>query len=105
MYCCYDYLVKHQQIKTTFWKSILKEQKWVYRTQSDDRELIRDAKSNSKTLHITWFELQNAFITVHHDLVKMTLEYNNIRVEFWKYITNLYQKLCGLLVSKARTSE
>ena len=100
-----DYLVKNQLINTTFQKAFLKGKNGCVEHNQVIHELIRHAKTNNRTLHITWFDLQDAFGSVPHDLIKLTLSRNGIPVEYQNYINTLYSNLHGSAVTKSWTSD
>ena len=53
-------------------------------------EIIRDAKHNKKTAHITFFDLEDAFGSVPQLLIDNTFERNYIPKNVRTYIHNLY---------------
>ena len=48
-------------------------------------EIIKDAKYNKKTCHITFFVLEDAFGSVPHKLIDLTLERNFIPPKIREY--------------------
>ena len=60
---------------------------------------------NDKTVHITWFDLADAFGSVSHLLIPFVMKYYNIPTKITSYISNLYSKLKGKVVCKDRESE
>ena len=65
------------------------------------QELIQHAKVNRKTLHVTWFDLQDAFGSVSHQVIPITMAHYNNPSQIINYITNLYSNLQG----RVKTSE
>ena len=63
-------------------------------------EVINHAKSNSRTAHITWFDLEDAFGSVSHELIPICLDRMHLPAEVKGYVLSLYGKLKG----KVRTS-
>lgn len=59
------------------------------------QELIRHAKSNNKTLHVTWFDLADAFGSVQHSLIFHELERNKFPPVIQQYVRTLYGNLTG----------
>ena len=53
-------------------------------------EIIKDAKHDIKTCHITFFDLEDAFGRVSHTLIDHTLERNFIPPIIRKYFYNMY---------------
>ena len=68
-------------------------------------EVIKDAKSNSKTCHITFFDLEDAFGSVPHSLIDHTLERNFIPPVIRKYFHNLYKHSTAVVETKSWRSE
>ena len=58
-------------------------------------ELLSDAKKKNKTIHMTFFDLQDAFGSVEHNLLHYALELYNFPPEIRSYIRNLYSRLQG----------
>ena len=63
-------------------------------------EVISHAKSKSRTVRITWFDLADAFGSVNHELIHYTLNRLDIPANVKLYIKNLYGSLSGKIVSK-----
>jgi hypothetical protein len=59
------------------------------------QEIIQHAKLKHKTVHITWFDLEDAFGSVPHVLIPFVMAHYNIPTIITKYISNLYSKLKG----------
>ena len=53
-------------------------------------EIIKDAKHRKNTCHITFFDLEDAFGSVPHSLIDLTLERNHVPPVIRKYFHNLY---------------
>ena len=54
-------------------------------------EIVKDAKNKKKkTAHITFLDLEDAFGSVPHSLIDLTLERNYIPPVIRKYFHNLY---------------
>ena len=64
------------------------------------REIINHAKASKKTAHITWFDLEDAFGSVSHDLIPICLSQMHLPQNVRDYIVSLY----GCLRGKIRTS-
>ena len=64
-------------------------------------EIINHAKSNGRTAHITWFDLEDAFGSVSHELITICMDRMNLPANVRDYIVSLYGKLKG----KVRTSK
>ena len=64
------------------------------------QEVIQHAKTNNRTAHITWFDLEDAFGSISHVLIPFVMNYYFIPTNITKYITDLYTKLKGKVCSK-----
>ena len=69
------------------------------------QEVIQDAKANRKTVHISWFDLTDAFGSVSHELIQLCLEHYNIPEKERNYIKSLYSQLNGKIATKNWMSE
>ena len=69
------------------------------------QEVIQHARLNSKTLHCTWFDLMDAFGSVPHALIPYVMKHYNFPNHIIKYITSLYSKLEGKVLTKDWESE
>ena len=64
-------------------------------------EIIKDAKHKSKTKHITFFDLEDAFGSVPHSLIQTTLENNFIPENIRLYFHNFYSQVQPVLETKS----
>ena len=64
------------------------------------QEVIQDAKAKRKTVHISWFDLTDAFGSVSHDLIQFCLKHFHIPEAERKYIHSLYSQLSGKISTK-----
>ena len=58
-------------------------------------ELIAHARNKKKTIHVTFFDLADAFGSVEHNLINHTLKRNGIPEPIRNYVDNLYSRLNG----------
>ena len=58
-------------------------------------EIINHAKLKNRTVHITWFDLEDAFGSVSHDLIPVCLDRMHIPPNVRDYIVALYRNLRG----------
>ena len=61
------------------------------------QEVISHCKANKRTAHITFFDLEDAFGSVSHDLIPISLERMHIPENVRAYIVSLYKNLKGKL--------
>ena len=69
------------------------------------RELIADVRARKRTIHVTFFDLADAFGSVEHNLIDFTLRRNGIPESVCDYVKNLYSRLEGRVKSKEWTSK
>ena len=69
------------------------------------RALIADARSRKRTIHVTFFDLADAFGSVEHNLIDHTLRRKGIPSPVCDYVKNLYSGLEGCVKTKEWTSE
>jgi len=55
--------------------------------------IIQEAKQSKKTVHITFFDLRDAFGSVSHNLIYRSLSRNNIPQEVCRYLKEYYKNL------------
>ena len=58
-------------------------------------ELLANARNKKKTIHVTYFDLADAFGSVEHNLINHTLQRNGLPNSVCKYVENLYSRLQG----------
>ena len=54
-------------------------------------EIIKDAKTKHRTVHITFFDLEDAFGSVPHQLIQHSLQRNHLPQNIQQYCSKLYQ--------------
>jgi hypothetical protein len=59
------------------------------------QEIIQYSKANHKTVHVTWFDLIDAFGSLPHMLILHVLRHYHIREEIISYTKSMYSKLKG----------
>ena len=64
-------------------------------------EIVKNAKSNKKTCHITFFDLEDAFGSVPHSLIDFSLERNFVPPVIRKYLHNLYSHNTAVVNTKS----
>lgn len=66
---------------------------------------IEHTQVNSKTVHMIFFGLADAFGSVSHDLIYLTLHRNSSTPEIISYIKNLYRNFSAYVQGPTWTSE
>ena len=69
------------------------------------QEIIQDAKTRKKTVHISWYNLTDAFGSVIHKLIEHCLKHYYVSEAEIMLIMNLYSKLKGRIVTKEWATE
>ncbi len=92
------FIKSNKLIDTTYQKAFLSGKNGCVEHNQVLHEIIRHSKSNNRTVHITWFDLEDAFGSVPHHLIELTLKRNNFPPSKCKYISNLYSSLNGTVV-------
>ena len=64
------------------------------------QEILNHCKSNRKTVHVTWFDLEDAFGSVPHDLIPTALGRMHLPDNVRTYVSSLYSKLRGKVRTK-----
>ena len=91
-----DFMVGNQYLDPLAQKAYIEEINGCVEHVTVVHEIIQHAKLNHKTVHITLFDLEDAFGSVSHMLIP--LKYYSIPTEITRYISNLYSKLKGKVV-------
>ena len=63
------------------------------------QEIIQNAKYNNKTLHMSSYDLQDAFGSISHELIPIALKHYNVPEDVITYIVDLYSQLNGKVVT------
>jgi hypothetical protein len=69
------------------------------------QEIISHARRNNKTLHITFFDLKDAFGSISHELIDHCLTRYHIPDNVKSYINSLYSNINGTVVGPGWKSE
>ena len=100
------YLTKNNLIDTSYQKAFIKGKNGCIEHNQLVHEILQDAKSKKKkTIHMTWFDLQDAFGSVSHDLIKTALSRNGVPLPVRTYINSLYSSLTGFSSTKSWISD
>ena len=99
------YLTVNGYIDATTQKAFLRGINGVIEHNQVFQELIRHAKANKRTIHATFFDLEDAFGSVQHNLISHSLNQFDIPENISNYVLNLYSNLQGSVVSQQWSSE
>ena len=100
-----NYMVENEYIDKTLQKAYLEGINGCIEHIEVIQQVIQDAKARNRTVHISWFDLADAFGSVSHDLIPICLEHYKIPAQEIAYIVNLYSKLEGKVKSKSWETE
>ena len=73
-----NFMVENGYIDTTLQKAYLEGINGCIEHIQVLQQIIQDAKTKNKTVHISWYDLADAFVSVSHDLIPICLKYYNI---------------------------
>ena len=93
------YMVENDYIDKTTQKAYIQGINGCIEHVTLIHEIIQHAKYNGDTTHITWFDLEDAFGSISHDLIPYVMSYYHVPLQIIHYITNLYTKLTGKVVT------
>ena len=68
-------------------------------------EIVKDVKHKKRTLHITFFDLADAFGSVSHNLITETLKRNNFPPEIQYYVNQFYENIKATVQTQAFKTE
>lgn len=68
-------------------------------------ELLKDAKTRRRTLHCSFYDLEDAFGSANHSLIHHTLERNKFPIQIRDYVKQLYGNAKAIVKTKSWQSE
>jgi len=90
-----DYLVRANIIDSTTQKAFLRGINGCIEHTQCMQEILAYARNRSRTVHVTFFDLTDAFGSVEHDLIFNIMQRNGIPPNIFEYVRNLYGKMQG----------
>ena len=99
------YLVKNKLIDPEVQKAFLPGINGCIEHNIAMEELIKDARVKKRTLHITFFDLQDAFGSVPHQLIQHTLERNHFPQQIQDYMKRHYENTKSIVSTPSFQSE
>ncbi len=100
-----DYFTSNGYIDKTVQKAFINRVNGVIEHNQTLQEIIKHAKTNRKTVHMTFFDLEDAFGSVQHNLISRSLKRFSVPVEIHDYIMALYGRLDGTVVTPEWSSQ
>ena len=100
-----DFMVANQYLDPVAQKAYIEGINGCVEHVTVVQEVIQHARLNHKTVHITWFDLEDAFGSVCHVLIPFVMKHYYIPTQITKYISNLYSKLKGRVICDDWESE
>ena len=96
-----DYMVDNHFIDNTIQKAFIHRVNGTIEHNILLQEIIQHAHANKKTLHISFFDLEDAFGSVSHELIRHCLHRYNFPQPVIQYIMALYGNLTGTVDTKS----
>merc|ERR1712020_607081 len=81
-----EYLTMNNLIDSTLQKAFIPSINGCIEHNICMEEVIKHAKSNRRTVHITFFDLEDAFGKVPHNLIAHSFERNHFPPQISKYV-------------------
>ena len=94
-----EYLVNNKLIDPEIQKAFLPGINGCIEHNLTLEEIVKDARVNKRTLHITFFDLQDAFGSVPHSLIQHTLERNLFPQPVQDYLRRHYNNTKSIVVT------
>ena len=95
-----EYMVDNEYIDDGTQKAFLKAVNGCTEHVQVLSEIFQDAKQKRKTVHVSWYDLSDAYGSIPHQLIEYVLKLYHIPLEEIKYIRSLYSQLEGVVVTK-----
>ena len=99
------YMTENGYIDKSVQKAFIQRINGVIEHNQVLQEIIRHAHINKKTVHMTFYDLEDAFGSVSHQLIDTCLQRYKYSEPIRKYISNLYSQLSSVAATKTWTSE
>ena len=100
-----SYVTTNKYIDTSLQKAFISGINGCIEHNQVIHEVMAYAKNKRKTLHLTFFDLADAFGSVSHDLISVSLQRFDIPQPIITYISTLYSRLNGSVVGPGWTSD
>ena len=100
-----SYLTDNNFIDKSIQKAFIKNINGCIEHNEVLHEIIQHAKVKNRTVHVTFFDLADAFGSVSHDLISYSLNRYHVPDNLTTYIMNLYGRLQGSVTGPVWTSK
>ncbi len=94
-----EYFTQNGYIDKTVQKAFINRINGVIEHNQTLHEIIKHSKANKKTVHMTFFDLEDAFGSVQHNLISHSLKRFCVPTEVQNYIMTLYSRLDGTVIT------
>ena len=84
------FLIQYKRIDHNMQKKIVPGKNLCIEHNLAMKEIIKDARKQKKTAHITFFDIEDAFGSVPHSLIQETVKKNFLPDNIISYFTQLY---------------
>jgi len=95
-----EYMLKNHYIDSKTQKAFISKINGTIEHNQLLQQVISHAKVHKKTLHVTFFDLEDAFGSVSHELISHSLNRYYFPPEIKNYISSLYNNLEGTVVTQ-----
>jgi len=100
-----DFLLDNELIDPLYQKAFIHGINGCIEHTQMMHEVFGHAQSSKRTVHVTYFDLADAFGSVDHSLIVHTLKRNHVPSVIVKYVQNLYGRLQGKVYGQDWQSE
>ena len=95
-----DFMLKNKYIDSQTQKAFISKINGTIEHNQLLQEIIKHSKHHKKTVHITFFDLEDAFGSVSHDLIAQSLDRYHFPAGIKNYVSSLYNNLEGTTITK-----
>ena len=100
-----EFMIENDYIDQATQKAFIKQVNGCVEHTQVLSEVIQDAKHRRKTVHISWFDLKDAYGSIPHLLIQYCMRLYHVPPGEIEYIMNLYSQLKGAVTTKEWKSD
>ena len=100
-----DFMIGNGYINAAVQKAFIKNINGTVEHNQLLQEVISNARKNKKTVHVTFFDLKDAFGSISHKLIDTVLERYHIPENIKMYVNSLYSNINGSVVGPGWRSD